>query len=165
MANAVRLIVGFDHMLDARGQPPCATTQAPLVFLIYQTKTASGTHRPRSRSSSTTCGGEDRIRIAHQPGITVENRQIFASTLDAAINSDGPDTPNSMIAGGRSIASGLIDSPVDVVEAALAGALSQAAAAGQWEVVARLAGELDARRRARSEAVDLQAQRAKRGLR
>jgi len=52
-----------------------------------------------------------------------------------------------------------------VVEAALAGALSQAAAAGQWEVVARLAGELDARRRARSETVDLQAERAKRGQR
>lgn len=43
-----------------------------------------------------------------------------------------------------------IVSSIEVVEAALAGALSQSACAGQWEVVTCLADELNARRLARS---------------
>jgi hypothetical protein len=50
----------------------------------------------------------------------------------------------------------------DVVEAALADALTKASAAAQWDVVARLAGELEARRKARAGVVDLVAARAKR---
>jgi|GEM_PF-3521453 len=40
----------------------------------------------------------------------------------------------------------------DVVESALAEALRQAAAAGAWSTVERIAGELEARRKARAEA-------------
>lgn len=54
------------------------------------------------------------------------------------------------------------DSSVDVVEAALAGALERAAAAGQWTVVEVLARELEARRRAWDGVVDLDAARARR---
>ena len=50
----------------------------------------------------------------------------------------------------------------DAVEAALADALTAASAAGQWEAVAHLARELEARRRGRLEVVDLDAARAKR---
>ena len=49
-----------------------------------------------------------------------------------------------------------------MVEVALADALTRASAASQWEVVARLAGELEARRKARTTTVDLAAERAKR---
>jgi hypothetical protein len=50
----------------------------------------------------------------------------------------------------------------DPVEAALAVALTAASAAGQWETVAQLARELEARRRARSGTVDLTLERTKR---
>jgi len=60
--------------------------------------------------------------------------------------------------------SGAVSAPEpDAVEQALAAALVGATAAGQWEVVARLAGELEARRKARSGTVDLASERAKRG--
>lgn len=52
--------------------------------------------------------------------------------------------------------------PIDVVEAALATALERASAAGQWTAVEVLARELEARRRARGETVDLAAERARR---
>ncbi len=42
--------------------------------------------------------------------------------------------------------------PVDVVEAALAEALTRASEAGQWAVVSQLARELDARRKAHAAA-------------
>jgi hypothetical protein len=51
----------------------------------------------------------------------------------------------------------------DDVEAALAKALEQAAAAGRFDVVALLAGELQARRLARSDVVALDAKRRQRG--
>lgn len=51
----------------------------------------------------------------------------------------------------------------DVVEAALAGALERAAAAGQWSTVEVLSRELTARREARAGVVSIQAERAKRG--
>lgn len=51
------------------------------------------------------------------------------------------------------------------VEEALAAALTAASAAGQWETVTQLARELEARRRARVDVVDLSAERAKRGQR
>jgi hypothetical protein len=50
----------------------------------------------------------------------------------------------------------------DLVEVALAEALAKASAAAQWEVVARLAGELEARRKARAAVVDIGTARAKR---
>lgn len=57
---------------------------------------------------------------------------------------------------------GLPNGP-DAVEIALATALTAASAASQWETVAQLARELEARRKARLEVVDLGAERAKRG--
>jgi hypothetical protein len=52
---------------------------------------------------------------------------------------------------------------VDAVEAALAKALEQAAAAGRFDVVAALAAELQARRLARGGVVTLDAKRRQRG--
>jgi hypothetical protein len=59
---------------------------------------------------------------------------------------------------------GQSSAPVDAVEAALASALTAASAAGQWQVVAQLASELEARRRSRQapEVVSIAAARAKR---
>jgi len=51
----------------------------------------------------------------------------------------------------------------DPVEAALAEALRRASEAGQWEVVAALARELQARREARAGVVDLETARKRRG--
>ncbi len=51
---------------------------------------------------------------------------------------------------------------VDGVESALADALTKAATAGRFEVVETLGKELQARRKARSEVVDLEAARARR---
>jgi hypothetical protein len=45
---------------------------------------------------------------------------------------------------------GHVASASDAVEDALAHALREATAAGRWDVVSKLAGELEARRRARS---------------
>ncbi len=53
----------------------------------------------------------------------------------------------------------------DAVEVALATALTSATVAQEWELVAQLARELEARRKARSGTVDLQAEREKRGQR
>jgi len=52
---------------------------------------------------------------------------------------------------------------VDVVEAALAEALTRAAAAGAFDTVAALTAELRARREARAGTVSLEAERARRG--
>ena len=52
----------------------------------------------------------------------------------------------------------------DAVEAALAEALRRASEAGQWDVVATLARELQARREARAGVVDLEAARKRRGM-
>ena len=51
----------------------------------------------------------------------------------------------------------------DPVEAALADALTRAASAGQWDAVATLARELQARREARAAVVDLDVERHRRG--
>jgi hypothetical protein len=51
----------------------------------------------------------------------------------------------------------------DAVETALADALQKASEAGAWDVVAKLAAELEARRRARAAVVDLDVVRARRG--
>lgn len=48
------------------------------------------------------------------------------------------------------------------MEAALASALAGAATAGQWDTVGQLARELEARRKARAETIDLAAERVKR---
>jgi hypothetical protein len=54
---------------------------------------------------------------------------------------------------------------IDAVEAALAGALANATAAGEWAIVAQLARELEARRLARSGgnvvAIDAKARRGR----
>lgn len=50
----------------------------------------------------------------------------------------------------------------DAVETALAAALAKATAAGEWTIVAQLARELEARRSARANVVDLRAARARR---
>lgn len=50
----------------------------------------------------------------------------------------------------------------DPVEAALADALTRASAAGQWDVVGTLARELQARRQARTDVIDLEAARRRR---
>lgn len=52
----------------------------------------------------------------------------------------------------------------DAVEQALAAALTAATQAGEWTVVAQLASELQARREARAEVIDL-ASRRERGAR
>ena len=52
-----------------------------------------------------------------------------------------------------------LGSTVDVVETALATALERAAAAGAWEQVTQLGRELEARRRARANVVELDARR------
>jgi fumarate hydratase class II len=51
----------------------------------------------------------------------------------------------------------------DAVEVALADAITKAANAGAFEVLPRLVAELEARRKARLEVVDLGTERAKRG--
>ena len=51
----------------------------------------------------------------------------------------------------------------DPVEAALADALTRASAAGQWDVVTTIARELQARREARANVVDLEIARKNRG--
>lgn len=53
--------------------------------------------------------------------------------------------------------------PADAVEKALCEALAVAAAACRWGDVAQLAGELEARRKARAATVDLAAERVRRG--
>jgi hypothetical protein len=58
---------------------------------------------------------------------------------------------------------GSVETAPDAVEAAIADALTRAAAAGQWAIVAQLAGELEARRRARAEVPTLSDARARRG--
>jgi hypothetical protein len=50
----------------------------------------------------------------------------------------------------------------DAVEAALADAIQKAAAAGAFDVLPKLVAELEARRKARRQTVDLQVERAKR---
>jgi len=111
---------------------------------------------PRSRSCSTTYGGEDRIRIDPQ----AENAEKTSDITDVAeAPSAGSEGSNSANPGDRSNDS----DPIDIVEAALSTALTQAAAAGQWAAVGVLTRELEARRKARSGAVDLAAERTKRG--
>jgi hypothetical protein len=51
----------------------------------------------------------------------------------------------------------------DAVEAALTFALTEATKVGKWDVVAQLARELEARRLARSNVVQVDARRARRG--
>lgn len=62
---------------------------------------------------------------------------------------------------GQSVANGE-ESP-DAVETALADALTRASQAGQWDIVASLAAELQARRQARANVLSLDAARSKRG--
>ncbi len=55
------------------------------------------------------------------------------------------------------------EAAADPVEVALGDALTRASLAGQWDVVGQLARELEARRKARWDVVDLKAARERRG--
>lgn len=81
--------------------------------------------------------GESNVLAPFQPSVAdrAENKPVETT--------QGDDPPR-----------GLSDSN-DAVELALAEAIRGATAAGQWAVVAQLAGELEARRRARESVVDL----------
>ena len=80
-------------------------------------------------------------------------------SIDSAVSDTGSDTEKR---DGPSEAHPLGE-PIDVVEAALADALSRAAAAGAFDAVAALTAELRARREARAGAVSLATERARRG--
>ena len=88
----------------------------------------------------------------------------------AAILEGKGDDPARPVRDKAAIAGGLdgeldgVQTAGDPVEAALVDALTRASAAGQWGVVSELAKQLDARRLARAGAVDLRAERAKRGV-
>lgn len=86
------------------------------------------------------------------PGTTETpgNRAVAGETPVAEANAKGQSGGDPEPAG-------------DPVEAALADALTKASAAGQWDVVARIAAELQARREARARVVQLDVERSKRG--
>lgn len=71
--------------------------------------------------------------------------------------------PSSPIVGPLGQSGGNPGPSADHVEVALADALTLASAAGEWTAVAQLARELEARRQARANVVDLDAERNKRG--
>lgn len=77
-----------------------------------------------------------------------------------------PEWPNPAKAGSRSEPSDRLNEThegPDEVERALGDAIAKAAAAGRFDVLPALVAELEARRKARSETIDLAAVRAKRG--
>jgi hypothetical protein len=78
--------------------------------------------------------------------------------------SPNPETERPAIA--KSSIAGSVDATLDaldVVEVALAKAIEGATEAKEWATVARLAGELEARRLARLGTVDLAGERQRRG--
>ncbi|MEB2314100.1 MAG: hypothetical protein OZ921_15280 [Sorangiineae bacterium] len=77
------------------------------------------------------------------------NREGWDRVLGAALEAKADELVASIAVAG------------DAVEAALAEALHAATAAGRWDVVRQLAGELEARRRARAGIVSLAERRAK----
>jgi integrase len=72
-------------------------------------------------------------------------------------------TEDSSSAAANAAANAAASEPVDVVESALADAITKAALAGRFDVVAQLGRELEQRRRARGEVISLAATRARRG--
>ncbi|HEX3596484.1 MAG TPA: hypothetical protein VHU80_15345 [Polyangiaceae bacterium] len=108
-----------------------------------------------------------RIKKASTPDpAEQENRGALEKRHDAEADSDAEqrqETPLDQ--------SGTNGSPSDAigpairsgVEDALADAIRRASAAGAWEVVAELVRELEARRKARADVVELDAERRRRG--
>lgn len=82
-------------------------------------------------------------------------------TIENAQNAGGGDLPSSPIVAARGQSVGSPE-PADAVEAALADALEKASAAGQWDVVATLARELQVRRQSRAHVVQFDQERARR---
>ena len=79
---------------------------------------------------------------------------------------DLAEVPERRPASDKPAEPGRLDAQLDAsdpVETALAKALGDAAAAGRFDVVGQLARELEARRTAKAGAIDLGAERAKRG--
>ena len=89
-------------------------------------------------------------------------RGVDADATEERENIGSADPPSSPIVEGHGQSVGNGTPSVDPGEAALADALTKASAAGQWTVVAALAGELEARRKARAGVVELDAERRKR---
>jgi hypothetical protein len=133
-------------------------------------------NRPGNRPRAAGQAGQlseimDLIRV-EAPGIEPPragtDRGVYRT--DRGITSDATSatqTPNSAKSGDAGDSQRNPAELVDVVDAALAAALERAATAGQWSTVALLAGELAARRTARTaptmdNVVDLAAERAKR---
>jgi hypothetical protein len=100
--------------------------------------------------------GADGTRTRENPENAEDSAGSTAATVPEA-------AANPAKLGARSIESDHEVAP-DAVEAALAEAVARAAAAGAWDVVGKLAGELEARRRARQApgVVDLEAERRRR---
>lgn len=92
-------------------------------------------------------------------------RDDSAELVDPAENKPFGETEREQLEGSAGQSGVISAAEPDHVESALATALVGATSAGEWTVVARLAGELEARRRARSQTVDLASERAKRGKR
>ena len=86
--------------------------------------------------------------------------QGFESLALRKESGDLPEAPETVTQNARGTA-GALTVP-DPVEAALADALTKAASAGRFDVVAQLAKELEARRLARLDVVDLAARRERR---
>jgi hypothetical protein len=80
-------------------------------------------------------------------GIAEKTRQIAEGGNDGSSVTEGP---SSAIPGDRSNASERLIDSIDPVESALAESLRLATEAGRWDVVTLLAGELSARRLART---------------
>jgi hypothetical protein len=87
--------------------------------------------------------GRTGLEPAQEARIQQENSQVAPTDVDARSAELGR---NSAIPG-RPVT--IRDDSNDLVESALAGALGRASGAGEWSVVATLARELEARRKAR----------------
>lgn len=123
---------------------------------LGQNENAEGV-TPSAFSSALLRGGRDSNAAAEHETPTKTSAAV-GSTDD-----DEPPSTRTLVAP-EALGRAGDDSP-DPVEAALAEALRGATRAGEWAVVAQLAGELEARRRARAEVVTLPLRRPTGGAR
>jgi len=91
--------------------------------------------------------------------IRQENSQVAEGGQERPGASPGA---NPAMPGTRSEPRDRLIATVDALEAALADAITKAVAAGRFDVLPSLVAELEARRKAKSETVDLAAERVKR---
>jgi hypothetical protein len=83
-------------------------------------------------------------------GVEPEQASSNSTNLDESTGADAPKSTESVNKGSEKGPGGPGTGPApDVVEVALARALEAAAGAKEWALVAKLAGELEARRRRR----------------